>query len=96
MFAVPAGANSQADNSSQASYKSSHAYNSLWAIRADAWSSLEESTAQLSLAAGQQRPVDELIETLAGSLEFLGSIERFWGDSRHAGLPEGPAAVRDR
>ena len=78
MVAVSVGASSQAHNSSQAWYKSSHAYNSLWQIRADSWSGLEESTAQLSLASAQQRPAEELVETLARSLEYLGSIERFW------------------
>ncbi|HYB47820.1 MAG TPA: hypothetical protein VED20_10750, partial [Streptosporangiaceae bacterium] len=71
MVAVPVGANSHKHNSAQA-------YNSLWQIRADAWSSLEEATAQLALAGALERSVEELVETVAGSLEFLGSIERFW------------------
>ena len=49
VVAVPVGAN---------------AYNSLWQVRNDAWSSLEESTAQLALARAQQRPVDQLTETV--------------------------------
>jgi hypothetical protein len=36
------------------------ACNSMWQVRADGWSSLEESTAQLALAGAQQRPVEEL------------------------------------
>jgi len=36
----------------------SNAYNSLWQVRTDAWSALEESTAQLALAGAQQRPVE--------------------------------------
>ena len=55
-----------------------NAYNSLWQVRNDAWSSLEESTAQLELAHVQQRPVDQLTETVTATLNLLGSIERFW------------------
>jgi arginine decarboxylase len=54
------------------------AYNSLWQLRNDAWSSLEESTAQLALAFSQQRPVEQLTETVAEGLNVLGPIERFW------------------
>jgi arginine decarboxylase len=54
------------------------AYNSLWQLRADAWSSLEESTAQLALAGAQQRPVTELMGTVTELLNTLGPMERFW------------------
>ena len=54
------------------------AYNSLWQLRNDTWSSLEESTTQLALAGAQQRPVEQLAETVIASLDVLGSIERFW------------------
>ena len=54
------------------------AYNSLWQLRNDTWSSLEESTTQLALADAQQRPVGQLAETVTGLLDVLGSIERFW------------------
>jgi arginine decarboxylase len=54
------------------------AYNSLWQLRNDTWSSLEESTTQLALADAQQRSVEQLVETVTGSLDILGSIERFW------------------
>ena len=54
------------------------AYNSLWQLRNDTWSSLEESTTQLALADAQQRPVGQLVETVTGLLDVLGSIERFW------------------
>ena len=54
------------------------AYNSLWQLRNDTWSSLEESTTQLALAAAQQRPVAGLAETVTGFLDVLYSIERFW------------------
>jgi arginine decarboxylase len=57
---------------------SSLAYNSLWQLRNDAWSSLEESTSQLALAFSQQRPVEQPIETVTESLNVLGPIERFW------------------
>jgi arginine decarboxylase len=54
------------------------AYNSLWQLRNDTWSSLEESTTQLALAEAQQRSVEQLAETVTGLLDVLGSIERFW------------------
>ena len=54
------------------------AYNSLWQLRNDTWSSLEEATTQLALAGAQQRPVERLAGTVAGLLDVLGSIERFW------------------
>src|ERR1051326_3038902 len=56
----------------------SHAYNSLWQGRTDAWSSLEESTSQLALAGAQQRPVEQLTDTVAEALDLLAPIERFW------------------
>jgi len=62
---VPDGANPQA-------------YNSTWQVRNDAWCSLEESSGQLVLAGAQHRPVEELGETVAGLLDVLGPIERFW------------------
>jgi hypothetical protein len=43
----------------------SNAYNSLWQVRTDAWSTLEESTAQLALADARQRPVEGLTDTVA-------------------------------
>jgi arginine decarboxylase len=54
------------------------AYNSLWQLRNDTWSSLEESVTQLALAAAQQRPAESLAETVTGLLDVLGSMERFW------------------
>jgi arginine decarboxylase len=54
------------------------AYNSLWQLRNDTWSSLEESTTQLALAGAKQRSVEQLVETVTGLLDVLGSIERFW------------------
>src|SRR5579871_5155583 len=56
----------------------SNAYNSLWQVRTDAWSALEESTAQLALAGAQQRPVEQLTDTVAEALDILAPIERFW------------------
>lgn len=72
------------------------AYNSLWQLRADAWSSLEESTAQLALAATQQRPIEEQVETVTGLLNVLGPIERFWAFPGGAFVPGDAAAVRGR
>ena len=54
------------------------AYNSLWQLRNDTWSSLEEATTQLALADAQRRPVERLAGTVTGLLDVLGSIERFW------------------
>jgi arginine decarboxylase len=54
------------------------AYNSLWQLRSDAWSSLEESSAQLALACAQQRPAEPLSETVGGLLDRLAPVERFW------------------
>jgi len=62
-IAVPAGPN---------------AYNSLWQVRTDAWSTLEECTAQLALAGAQQRPVEQLADTTAEALDVLAPIERYW------------------
>jgi arginine decarboxylase len=55
-----------------------NAYNSMWQVRNDAWSRLEESTAQLALACSQQRPAEQLTETVSATLNLLGPIERFW------------------
>jgi len=54
------------------------AYNSLWQLRNDTWSSLEESAIQLARAEAQQRPVEKLVETVTELLDVLGPIERFW------------------
>src|SRR5580693_3000990 len=55
-----------------------NAYNSLWQVRTDAWSALEESTAQLALAGAQQRPVERLTDAVAAALDVLAPVERFW------------------
>ena len=57
---------------------SAKSYNSLWQLRNDTWSSLEESAAQLARAGAGQRPVEKLVEAVTGWLDVLGSIERFW------------------
>src|SRR5580700_2881562 len=54
------------------------AYNSLWQLRNDTWSSLEESAIQLARAEAHQRPVGKLVETVPELLDVLGPIERFW------------------
>ena len=66
------------------------AYNSLWQVRNDAWSSLEESAALLLLAGARQHPVEQLSETVTGLLNVLGPIERFWA------FPGAPAFQRAR
>ena len=55
------------------------AYNSVWQLRADAWSNLEEASSRLAalLAAGQ--PGDEVREELGRLLELLDPIEQYWG-----------------
>ncbi len=54
------------------------AYNTLWQVRADTWSSLEETAGQLVLAGAGQRPFEQLVETVTGLLDTLGPIERLW------------------
>jgi len=54
------------------------AYNSLWQVRTDAWSTLEESTARLALHGARQHPVEQLADTVAEALDVLAPIERFW------------------
>ena len=54
------------------------AYNSLWQLRNDTWSSLEESAIQLGRAEAQQRPIEKLVATVTELLDVLGPIERFW------------------
>ena len=54
------------------------AYNSLWQVRSDNWSRLEESSTQLILAGAQCRPTEALGVTVSGLLDVLGPIERFW------------------
>jgi arginine decarboxylase len=56
----------------------SNAYNSLWQVRTDAWSTLEESTSQLAVAGAQQHPVERLAEPVTQALDVLAPIERFW------------------
>jgi arginine decarboxylase len=54
------------------------AYNSLWQLRTDTWSSLEEAAAQLALACAQQRPLEPLVNRITELANVLGPIERFW------------------
>ena len=54
------------------------AYNTLWQVRADTWSSLEETASQLVLAGTGQRPFEQPFETVTGLLDTLGPIERLW------------------
>jgi len=53
------------------------AYNSLWQVRNDTWSSLEEAAAQLVMAGTRQHPVEQLTEAVTELLNVLGPIERF-------------------
>ncbi len=54
------------------------AYNSLWQVRTDAWSTLEESSAQLALRGARHHPAGPLADTVAEALDVLAPIERFW------------------
>jgi arginine decarboxylase len=54
------------------------AYNSLWQLRADAWSSLEDTAAQLSVADASERLVKRLVDTATKLLDILSPIERLW------------------
>jgi arginine decarboxylase len=54
------------------------AYNSLWQFRMDGWSSLEEASDRLGVAAGSGRPLDKLAERVATLLDELEVIERYW------------------
>src|SRR5271166_1088496 len=54
------------------------AYNTLWQVRADTWSSLEETASQLVLAGTGQRAFEQPFETVTGLLDTLGPIERLW------------------
>src|ERR1700745_600981 len=54
------------------------AYNSLWQLRNDTWSSLEESTTQLALAGAQQRSVEDVAGAGIGPRAVLWSIEQCW------------------
>ncbi len=54
------------------------AYNSLWQVRSDNWSRLEEASTQLILAGAQCRPTGTLATAVSGLLDVLGPIERFW------------------
>ncbi|HXL20117.1 MAG TPA: hypothetical protein VN961_21590, partial [Streptosporangiaceae bacterium] len=55
------------------------AYNSLWQLRADTWSSLEDATVQLSGAATGKRSVEPQVDAISGLLCVLEPIERYWG-----------------
>jgi arginine decarboxylase len=55
------------------------AYNSLWQLRADTWSSLEDATVQLSGAATGKRSVEPQVDAISGLLDVLEPIERYWG-----------------
>ena len=72
------------------------AYNSLWQLRNDTWSSLEESTTQLALADAQQRSVEQLAETVTGPAGRPRVDRAILGVSRRADLPRGAAALRRR
>src|ERR1700739_1402284 len=55
-----------------------HAYNTAWQFRADAWCRLEEASERLSAAAARGRDTAAFIATVAGLLDQLRPLERYW------------------
>jgi arginine decarboxylase len=54
------------------------AYNSLWHLRADGWSSLEETTEQLAASIVQGRATEKLLRAVGDTLELLEPMEHFF------------------
>jgi len=52
------------------------AYNSLWQLRADTWSSLEDAAVQLGRAGGK-RSVEPQVDAISELLRVLEPIERY-------------------
>src|SRR5947207_32892 len=57
----------------------SQAYNSVWQLRADAWSSLEETSSKLAGLLVQGQPVDRVRGEVGELLGQLEPIEQYWG-----------------
>ena len=57
---------------------SAQAYNSWWQTRSDTWSRLDEAGSELAGAVGNGQPPDGLLETIAGLLDSVVPVERYW------------------
>jgi arginine decarboxylase len=53
-------------------------YNSLWQLRADSWSGLEEASERLALAVTQERPSERLVKEVDRLLDVLAPMEVYW------------------
>jgi len=53
-------------------------YNSLWQLRADSWSGLEEASERLAVAVTQERPTERLIKEVDRLLDVLAPMEVYW------------------
>ena len=57
----------------------SQMYNSMWKLRRDAWSDLEETSSQGADLIEQGRPADATIPKIGSLLAMLGPFEWYWG-----------------
>jgi arginine/lysine/ornithine decarboxylase len=55
------------------------AYNSVWQLRADAWSDLEENSSRLAGLLAQGDAVDDVRDRVGALLAVLDPIEQYWG-----------------
>ena len=53
-------------------------YNSLWQLRADSWSGLEEAGERLAVAVTQERPTERLVKEVDRLLDVLAPMEVYW------------------
>jgi arginine/lysine/ornithine decarboxylase len=53
-------------------------YNSLWQLRADSWSGLEEASERLAVAVTQERPSERLVKEVDRLLDVLAPMEVYW------------------
>ena len=53
-------------------------YNSLWQLRADSWSGLEEASERLAVAVTQERPTEHLVKEVDRLLDVLAPMEVYW------------------
>ena len=53
-------------------------YNSLWQLRADSWSALEEASERLAVAVTQERPSERLVKEVDRLLDVLAPMEVYW------------------
>ena len=53
-------------------------YNSLWQLRADSWSGLEEASERLAVAVTQERPTERLVKEVDRLLDVIAPMEVYW------------------